>query len=331
MLRSRCSIYRILLIPLSKKQVHHVPLAIRLISISGRNIVSNDGVRGRGNVHRDISWPSLCEYAYKSDLLKLKSTEIRDWLKLYDHRIDMNSVQIRDVKCCGQKYITYTTTHYDELYQYVVVRGTKNWKNIRTSLKYTVSYHDEFAMHLHSGYGTASHAILADLKQFVNPMAKMRLTGHSYGGIVCCCIASHFHKNSVSEIDQVVTFGMPQFSTTRNMRTLCSELPLIQVVHVRDEIAKTEWYRTLNRQNDIAMQCPVDSNVESMESTEQSGGNEVDSILYIGQVEAEEDERRFLKNPSMKKPIVHRMGDYVQSIEKHIERQHDVDDVGGER
>ena len=253
---------------------------------------------------------------------------LADWLKLYDHRIEIDSIQIRDVNSYGQKYITYITREHDELYQYVVVRGTKNWKNIRTSLKYTVSYNDEFAMHLHSGYGNASNAILNDLKQFIDPMARLRLTGHSYGGIVCCCIASHFQRNSISEIDQVVTFGMPQFSTTGNMNRLCNELPIIQVVHVRDEIAKTEWYRTLNRRDHRKSSIAAADTSDTLQSDEESKDSKdlhesaTSGIVFIGQMDEMKEEKRFYNNPSLKKPIVHRMGDYVDSIEKHVQRQH---------
>ena len=111
---------------------------------------------------------------------------------------------MRDVQSCGQKYITYLTyDKFNQLNQYVIVRGTKNWKNIKTSLKYTISYNDEFEMYLHSGYGSASHAILQDLKQLIHPKAKLNFTGHSYGGIVCCCIGSHLQKTAISEINQI--------------------------------------------------------------------------------------------------------------------------------
>ena len=95
-----------------------------------------------------------------------------DWLKLYDNNVDIESIAVRDVKSCGQKYVTYLTKDdNDELYQYVIVRGTKNWKNIKTSLQYKVSYNEEFEMYLHNGYGVASHHVLEDLKNFIHPNA----------------------------------------------------------------------------------------------------------------------------------------------------------------
>merc|ERR1719228_684826 len=106
MFRPRCCrIYRISLIPASKRQLVFIPYQIRWISISGRNIESNDQTPNN-DAQSAVPWPLLCDYAYKSNLLKLKSTEIRDWLKLYDHRIETDSIQIRDVNSYGQKYIT---------------------------------------------------------------------------------------------------------------------------------------------------------------------------------------------------------------------------------
>ena len=222
-----------------------------------------------------------------------------DWLKLYDDNADIDSIRVRDVECCGQKYITYLSNDGDDLYQYVIVRGTKNWKNIKSSLQYSMTYNDEFGMYLHNGYGMASNAILQDLRRFIDPNAKLRLTGHSYGGVVCCVIGTNVQKTSLSEIDQIVTFGMPQFSGTKQMNQISQYLPLIQVQHIRDEIAKLDWNRIVNKQNNKS------TSLDRIRIEERE-----EKIVYVGHLDD-------YKNTSLKTRFVHRMNDYVQSIAKH--------------
>lgn len=222
--------------------------------------------------------------------------------------MDIESIAVRDVKECGQKYVTYLTKNdNDELYQYVIVRGTKNWKNIKTSLQYKVSYNEEFGMYLHNGYGVASHCILEDLKNFIDPNAKLNLTGHSYGGVVCCLIASNLQKTKISEINQIVTFGMPQFSTTKEMNIICNELPIIQVQHIRDEIAKFDWNKVLSKRSNRKLKMEDDDNINESDIN----GN----IIYIGQFD---DENNNNSNSSIKTRFIHRMRDYTNTIEKHV-------------
>jgi len=295
-------------LPIARYQRHVITVPMRFVSIvgsNGRNDIKISHILRNNN--KQIEWKLLVDYAYKSHLLKFSDSEIIDWIKLSDSKADVDSIEIRDVQSCGQRYITYLTyDEHDDLHQYVIVRGTKNWKNIKTSLQYTVAYNQEFEMYLHNGYGTASHAVLQDLKHFIHPHAKLNLTGHSYGGVVCCCIARKLQKDAFSEINQIITFGMPQFSTTRQMNEICGELPIIQVQHIRDEIARFDWNRLVNKRKNNS----TNDGHQVDEADEQERVRNIESIIFIG----ERDD----KLSAMKKRFVHRMGDYVQSIENHM-------------
>eukprot|EP01083_Nonionella_stella_P216959 779244_1 len=152
----------------------NVPLnsSTRMLSIASKIPFINLNARTIGNSNeRDINWLLLCEYAYRANLVKFNEAEIRDWLKLFDTDLDVDSICVRDVKSCGQKYITYLSYHNNALHQYVIVRGTKNWENIKTSLRYNISYNEQFKMLLHNGYGTASQEVLEDLQPLIHPDA----------------------------------------------------------------------------------------------------------------------------------------------------------------
>lgn len=175
-----------------------------------------------------------------------------------------------------------------------------------------MGYNDEFEMYLHNGYGKSSSAILSDLKQYLHPNAKyLNLTGHSYGGVVCCCVASNLQKTSTAQINQIITFGMPQFSTSREMKQICNELPLMQVQHIRDHIAKSDWSRIISKRNNKKLVIENNENDQDIIN---------ENIIYIGDVDD-------YTNSSLKSGIIHRMSSYINSIEKHIlQQQQDQDE-----
>ena len=102
----------------------------------------------------------------------------------------------------------------DSLYQYMIVRGTKNWTIPK----------------LHCN--TLWH-ITMNLKC----ICTMAMDPLSYGGVVCCCIGLHLQKEYTSGIDQIITFGMPKFSKTKQMKYIAQTFLSLK----SSNVAKLMW------------------------------------------------------------------------------------------
>ena len=86
------------------------------------------------------------------------------------------------------------------------------------------------------------------------------------------------------------------------MSIICNELPIIQVQHIRDEIAKFDWNKVLSKSSNRKLK--IDNNTSD---------NINANIMYIGQSDDENN-----NNSSIKTRFIHRMRDYTNTIEKHV-------------
>jgi hypothetical protein len=116
--------------------------------------------------------------------------------------------------------------------QFITVRGTDNNKNLGEDLDITVREDRKLDIPVHSGFDSAARAIYNDLKPRLKPGYKTYVTGHSLGGAVAAILAIYLIEDGV-QVERVVTFGQPRFTTTDGVKRL-GFLPLMRIVDEND-------------------------------------------------------------------------------------------------
>ena len=95
---------------------------------------------------------------------------------------------------------------------------------------------------VHAGFDLAARAIYNDVKSHLKPGYKTKLTGHSLGGAVAALLAIYLIEDGV-QVESVVTFGQPRFTTTDGVKRL-GFLPLTRIVDANDIVPMVAPART---------------------------------------------------------------------------------------
>ena len=85
---------------------------------------------------------------------------------------------------------------------------------------------------VHAGFNSDARAIYSDVKPYLRPGYKTYVTGHSLGGAVAAVLAIYLIEDGV-QVERVVTFGQPRFTTTGGVKRL-GFLPLTRIVDAND-------------------------------------------------------------------------------------------------
>ena len=116
--------------------------------------------------------------------------------------------------------------------QFITVRGTHNDKNLAEDLDIAVRQDRKLDIPVDAGFDGAARAIYDDLIPHLKPGYKTYVTGHSLGGAVAALLALYLIEDGV-QVERVVTFGQPRFTTTDGAKRLAF-LPLTRIVDEND-------------------------------------------------------------------------------------------------
>jgi len=173
-------------------------------------------------VHDDIDFKDLYAYAERSNT----AYEDKRAIKLkYPKTIWINSPDGTQVR-----YFLERDDHTHT--QFITVRGTHTDKNLAEDLDITVRQDRKLDIPVHAGFDAAARAVYNDLKPHLRPGYKTYVTGHSLGGAVAAILAIYLIEDGV-QVERVVTFGQPRFTTTDGVKRL-GFLPLTRVVDEND-------------------------------------------------------------------------------------------------
>jgi hypothetical protein len=123
-------------------------------------------------------------------------------------------------------------------FQYIVIRGTSNYSNIKSDILAAPVYDALANIWLHKGFRDASITVFDHLQHSfpkINPDCKTIIIGHSLGGAIANILGIYLFQNHFS-IDRIITFGQPKI-TNQSGLSAYSHLTLIRVVGEGDVIA----------------------------------------------------------------------------------------------
>jgi hypothetical protein len=175
-------------------------------------------------VHTNINFNDVYAYAERSNTAYQDKKAIRS---KYPQTVWINSPGATQVRYFLERN---DTTHT----QFITVRGTNNDKNLGEDLDITVREDRKFDIPVHAGFDAAARAIYNDVKPRLKPGYETYVTGHSLGGAVAAILAIYLIEDGV-EVERVVTFGQPRFTTTDGAKRL-GFLPLMRIVDENDII-----------------------------------------------------------------------------------------------
>jgi triacylglycerol lipase len=173
-------------------------------------------------VHTEINFNDLYAYAQRSNVAYQDKHSIQE---KYPLTIRVNSPGHAEVRYFMERD---ERTHT----QFITVRGTNNDKNLSEDLNIAVRRDRHVDIPVHTGFDLAARAVYEDLRPLLKPGYKTYVTGHSLGGAVAAILAIYLIEDGV-EVERVVTFGQPRFTTAAGVKRL-DFLPLTRVVDEND-------------------------------------------------------------------------------------------------
>ena len=114
--------------------------------------------------------------------------------------------------------------------QYIAIRGTANKRNILEDAEIKVREDLSVDIPVHVGFDATARQLYADMKPYLKPSYKTYITGHSLGGAIAALLAIYLVEGGY-DVEKVVTFGQPKFTTTEGVK----RLGFLNVTRVVDE------------------------------------------------------------------------------------------------
>jgi predicted lipase len=130
--------------------------------------------------------------------------------------------------------LAFVETHDKLKLQWVVVRGTANFENVKLDADYIKATHTEVGVPLHKGFWESSNAVYNAVRPLLNKNYQTFVTGHSLGGAIAAILMMRFHNEGLP-LGQCVTFGQPKV-TNENGVERYRDLPLLRVVNNEDPV-----------------------------------------------------------------------------------------------
>jgi len=116
--------------------------------------------------------------------------------------------------------------------QYIAVRGTVDKKNFHEDASIRIREDRKLDIPVHGGFDAVTQAVYSDVKPHLKLGYKTYLTGHSLGGAIAAILAIYLYEDGY-DVERVVTFGQPKFTTGAGVARL-GFLPITRVVDEND-------------------------------------------------------------------------------------------------
>jgi len=132
----------------------------------------------------------------------------------------------------GEK--AYVETDDARKLQWVVVRGTSNFLNIRADVDYNKVLDSRLQVPLHKGFSDTAARVYLFAKPLLKPDYETRVTGHSFGGAAAVIVLMLLKEDGM-KLGQAMTFGQPKV-TNRVGASKYRALPLLRFVNDKDPV-----------------------------------------------------------------------------------------------
>lgn len=132
------------------------------------------------------------------------------------HRIDLDPGTTSD-----RHTIVLTAIYASQKAIEVAIRGTASFDDLMIDLEAKAVLDDIIDVPVHSGFRLVASRVYAFIRErFAKEIGEgytFRLYGHSLGGAAASVVSMYLHQTDV-EVDLVVTFGAPRFTTNEGAR-----------------------------------------------------------------------------------------------------------------
>jgi len=118
--------------------------------------------------------------------------------------------------------------------QLITVRGTVDRKNFSEDFDAAIRVDSSARIPVHEGFAQVADAIYSDVQPQLRRGYRTQLTGHSLGGAVAAVLAIQMTQSGY-QVEKVVTFGQPRFTTVSGVPKL-NNLPIMRIVDENDII-----------------------------------------------------------------------------------------------
>jgi len=155
-------------------------------------------------------------------------------IQAFCKKLGYSNLAIGMVSNLQLKYFTATANDA----QYIVIRGTSNFANVKSDILATPVFDALSNIWLHKGFRDAALAIFQNLEQAyprIHPAKKTIIIGHSLGGAIANILGIYLYQNNFY-IDRIMTFGQPKITDKKGLAAY-PNLPLFRVVGDGDMIA----------------------------------------------------------------------------------------------
>jgi len=129
------------------------------------------------------------------------------------------------------KYFTASTNNA----QYIVIRGTSNFSNVKSDILASPVYDVLSNIWLHKGFRDAALEIFQDLEHaypLIQPSKKTIVVGHSLGGAIANILGIYLYDNNFC-LDRIITYGQPKITNKKGLAAF-PNLPLFRIVGAGD-------------------------------------------------------------------------------------------------
>lgn len=121
--------------------------------------------------------------------------------------------------------------------QYIVIRGTSNFANVKSDILASPVYDALSQIWLHKGFRDAALGIFQNLEKAyprIHPEKKTVIVGHSLGGAIANILGIYLYQNNFY-LDRIITYGQPKITNKKGLAAY-SNLPLFRIVGAGDII-----------------------------------------------------------------------------------------------
>jgi triacylglycerol lipase len=143
-----------------------------------------------------------------------------------------NTVRINEFGRGGARYFLERSDR--DRTQTISVRGTRSWADRLHDVEFRLVNELAVGAAFHRGFEADARRVYADVRPFLRPNDRIRVTGHSLGAAVSAILTIYMLRDGF-DVMPGVNFGQPKF-TNRAGAVQYADLPILRVVNRNDVV-----------------------------------------------------------------------------------------------
>lgn len=166
----------------------------------------------------------IAEYAGYAHAAYQDEDEIR---RLYPNTVRVSVPE-------GTKTLYFLEISPETKTQTISVRGTKTFKDWLYDLEFRIVEDNSLDVAFHKGFESDANLIYADVKPYLKPGYRTRVTGHSLGAAVSSILLIYLQRDGY-DVEKSINFGQPKFTNAAGAERY-KDLPLQRIVDGNDVV-----------------------------------------------------------------------------------------------